>query len=213
MARLKNGIFGAISGKLGPLVGGIWKGIPYLRQRPKKHKTKKPRTAGQIANEEKFKFGNNWLIPFQPFVAIGFHNLAIGKTAIAAAFAANYFQVISGVYPHFVVDYSKVILSKGKLPQLENPTITLSAPGAIEITWQPNSGQYTSYNDQLMVVLYSPDLKIADGFIGSAIRADEHFTFMFNPQLIGKALEVYLTVVSIDRKKVANSRYMGRIVP
>lgn len=213
MARLKQGIFGAISGTLGPIVGGMWKGIPYLRQRPKKGKNKKPRTAAQIANEEKFKFGNNWLIPFHPFVAIGFNNQASGKTAIAAAFSANYLNVISGVHPNFVVDYPKVIISKGKLPPLENPAVLLTAPGVLEITWQPNTGTKTSYNDQLMLVLYSPELKIADGFIGSANRADGQYTFTFDQQLAGKVLEVYLTVVSLDRKKVANSRYMGRIEP
>nr|WP_121269142.1 DUF6266 family protein [Pedobacter schmidteae] len=213
MAKLKQGILGAISGTLGPIVGGMWKGIPYLRRRPKKGKTKKPRTAAQIANQEKFKFANNWLIPFQPFVAIGFHNQANGKTAIAAAFSANYLQVISGVHPNFVVDYPKVTISKGKLPPLENPVVQLTAPGVMKITWQPNSTTKTSYNDQLMLVLYSPELQIADGFIGSASRADAQYTFTFNPQLVGMVLEVYLTVVSLDRKRVANSQYMGRIEP
>jgi hypothetical protein len=30
MAKLKKGIFGPISGKLGPVVGGTWNGIPSL---------------------------------------------------------------------------------------------------------------------------------------------------------------------------------------
>ena len=38
MAKMKKGILGAISGKIGPVIGGIWKGIPYLRQVPKKKK-------------------------------------------------------------------------------------------------------------------------------------------------------------------------------
>lgn len=211
MAKLKNGIFGAISGKLGPLVGGIWNGIPYLRERPKQGEIKKVRTAAQIANEAKFKFGNNWLVPFHPFVSVGFHNYAIGKTAIAAAFSANYLQVISGSYPNFVVDYTRVIISKGKLPQLEEPLMSLSAPDMLEISWLPNTGAGTSYNDQLMLALYSPDLQVADGFIGSASRADKQYSFRFNPQLVGVPLEVYLSVVSLDRKKVADSIYMGRI--
>ncbi|MBB5438149.1 hypothetical protein HDC92_001824 [Pedobacter sp. AK017] len=213
MAKLKNGIFGAISGKLGPLVGGIWNGIPYLRERPKQGEIKKARTSAQIANEAKFKFGNNWLVPFHPFVSVGFHNYAVGKTAIAAAFSANYLQVISGAYPNFVIDYPKVVISKGSLPQLKDPLLSLSDPDTLEISWLPNTGTHASYNDQLMLVLYSPELQIADGFIGYANRADEQYSFKFNPQLVGVSLEVYLSVVSLDRKKVADSIYMGRIAP
>ena len=32
MAKLKQGIFGPISGKLGNLVGSTWLGIPYLKK-------------------------------------------------------------------------------------------------------------------------------------------------------------------------------------
>ncbi|MES2827090.1 MAG: hypothetical protein V4687_03010 [Bacteroidota bacterium] len=35
MAKLRSGIFGPISGKIGNLVGGIWKGIAYQDIKPK----------------------------------------------------------------------------------------------------------------------------------------------------------------------------------
>jgi hypothetical protein len=51
MAKLKHGIFGPFSGKLGPVVGATWMGIPYVRQTPQKPETPLPRSEGQIANE------------------------------------------------------------------------------------------------------------------------------------------------------------------
>lgn len=38
MAKLKFGILGPISGKIGQVVGSSWMGIPYLREAPPKKK-------------------------------------------------------------------------------------------------------------------------------------------------------------------------------
>lgn len=87
MARLKHGVFGPVSGKLGSVVGGSWKGIPYLRSVPKKKKKPAPPSAAQIGNEQKMKFTNKALVPFQAYINIGFQHYAIEKTALSAAYS------------------------------------------------------------------------------------------------------------------------------
>jgi hypothetical protein len=32
MAIIRKGILGPLSGKLGPIIGAIWKGIPYIKK-------------------------------------------------------------------------------------------------------------------------------------------------------------------------------------
>ncbi|MNL20325.1 hypothetical protein D3C87_1415660 [compost metagenome] len=213
MAKLKKGIFGPISGKLGPVIGSSWKGIPYLREVSKQKEIKPPRTAAQLANEQKFKFVQQWLVPFYPYLMVGFRKLAKGKTEINAAFSANFQQVFSGVYPNIVIDHSKLVISKGDLPQLNQLEMEFIAPDTIKLNWQENTDYRASFDDQLMLVLYSPELKITDGLIGGVKRSSLHYNFRFDPVLIGKALEVYLSVSSSDRRKVADSIYMGRVVP
>ncbi|WP_316811441.1 DUF6266 family protein [Pedobacter heparinus] len=213
MARLLKGIFGPISGKLGPVIGSSWKGIAYLREvRPKKE-TKVPRTEAQIANEQKFKFVQNWLVPFHPYVTIGFSKKAIRKSEINVAFSANFHLAITGVYPNLDVDYSKVIISAGELPQLDQPAMELVLPDTLKITWQQNTDPGASFDDQLMLVLYCPELKMADGLTGGVKRKALTCSFQFDPLLIGKPLEVYIAVTSSDRKKIADSRYLGRMEP
>ena len=213
MAKLTKGIFGPISGKLGPVVGSSWKGIHYLRQINKQKEVKLPRTAAQIANEQKFKFVQQWLVPFYPYLTVGFLKLARRKTEINAAFSANFRQVFIGAYPDIEIDYSKFIISKGDLPELNQPDIALTAPDIITLTWQQNLDYRASYDDQLMLVLYSPELKITDGFIGGVKGTALHHSFRFDPVLIGKTLEAYLSITSSDRKRIADSVYMGRILP
>jgi hypothetical protein len=36
MAKIKKGILGPLSGKLGPVIGGMWKTIAYIRIAPSK---------------------------------------------------------------------------------------------------------------------------------------------------------------------------------
>lgn len=213
MAKLTKGIFGPISGKLGPVVGGTWKGIAYLREASKIKKKKIGRTPAQVANEMKFKFVHQWLVPFSPYVTVGFAMLANDKTELNAAFSANYHRAISGQYPDLAVDYSKVVISAGALPPLNNPQISFTGPDTLEISWQQNTSPDASFDDQLMLVLYHPDTKKADGFIGGVKRAALHHSFTIEAELVGKELEVYLSITSVDRKKISDSLYMGRVVP
>jgi len=213
MAKMKKGIFGPISGRLGPVVGGVWKGIAYLRGAPKKKRKSAPRSLGQIENEQKMKYMNEVLIPFHPYINIGFHNLAIAKTAISVAFSKNYHTAITGIYPNLEVDYSRLVLSAGNLPGLNSPQALLSAPDTLQLNWIANEGNKATYNDQVMLVVYAPELGMSDGFIGAALRRDLQCSFNFDSRLVGVPLEVYVSLASFDRKKIANSIYLGRMDP
>jgi len=212
MAKLKKGIFGPISGKLGPVTGGTWNGIPYLRRSvdPAKMKGRSP---AQLANQEKFKFGNEWMVPLHPFISVGYMPLATVRTAISAAFSHNYRAVITGTWPNLVFDYSKLSISKGNLPGLTNLQVVLTSGDELLFNWQNVNHKQALYNDQLIVVVYSHELGMADGLIGSALRRDEQCTFKFDENLKGKALEIYLGLISMNRKKASDSVYLGRIAP
>jgi len=210
MAKLIEGIFGAISGKLGPVTGGVWKGIPYLKLTPDTGKMKLPRSIAQIANEQKMKFLNAVLKPFYPYLAVGFQNLAIRKTAISAAYSMNYHQALNGVYPNLSIDYSKFMISAGPLPGLPGATVSLSAVDTLQVDWQQSNDAQARYNDQIMLVVYCPELNQADGFIGVAIRREHQCSLKIRENMQGKALEVYVGVTSFDRKKISNSQYLGR---
>ena len=58
MAKIKYGILGPLSGKLGSLIGGSWKGIPYVRMN-KEADIKRNRSAAQPARSEQ-RLGTDW---------------------------------------------------------------------------------------------------------------------------------------------------------
>lgn len=213
MARLSNGILGPIHGKIGSVVGAVWKQTAYLRTMPVEKKTGFRGTPAQIACREKFKFVNEWLAPFYAYVTVGFKNYAKDKTEINAAFSKNYRQATIGAYPNLSIDYEKVILSKGNLPGLFDAKVKLAQPDLLELNWRKNHNDDSSTDDQVMLVVYNRELKIVDGFIGGCNRANLKCSLTLNPKLIGKSLDIYVSVVSLNGKKVANSEYLGKVSP
>lgn len=213
MARLSSGIMGPIHGKLGSVVGAVWKQTPYLRTMPVEKNKSLRATPAQIACREKFKFVQEWLTPFYPYVTVGFRNYAKDKTEINAAFSVNYKRATVGVYPDLSIDYEKVVLSKGHLPRLYAVQARLIEPDVISLTWQRNHNDDSCSDDQVVLVIYNRELKIVDGFVGGCNRAELQCSLSLNPKLIGKSLNVYVSVVSLNGKRVADSEYLGRIDP
>jgi hypothetical protein len=213
MAKSKNGILGPVSGKIGPVICSVWNGIPYIRLAPEPRSEKKKRSEAQIANEQRMTFMNNILVPFQPFIAVGFQELAIRKTALSAAYSLNYHRALIGEYPDFGIDYSQFMISTGILPRLYNSSVSLTAPNVLTLSWENGSNVKARFDDQVMLVVYSPLLHMTQGMIGGAIRRDLKFEMLLDDRLIGQALEVYVGVTSFDRKKIADSLYLGRIEP
>ena len=212
MAKTR-GILEPVSGPVGPVSYGSWKGIPWVRIRKPKTKKKRKRTEAQIANQEKFNYVNWFLKPFHQYLNIGFKNEAVQKTEISAAFSVVFHQAVVGKYPNLSIDYSKVKISTGPLPPIYEVTMTLTAPNAIELNWQNRPDREAKHNDQVMLVIYCPELHRTDGFAGNANRNLKKYTFEFNSKMVGKVLEVYIAVTSFERNKISESQYLGKITP
>jgi hypothetical protein len=210
MAKIKLGIFGPITGKLGAIVGSSWMGIPYIKKSPKPNKHS-IRTPGQLANNQKFAFVNEWLIPFHAYLIIGFNSLAVGKTAIGAALSAVYKSMFTGVMPELEIDYSKMQISSGSLIGLSNVSISCIGGNRIYLTWDNTVFSGTSYDDQVMLALYSEELKMTDGFTGNAYRVKAAYDFELQTEMVGQVLHAYIAVVSYNRKKASKTTYLGQI--
>lgn len=213
MAKIKKGIFGPLQGKLGPLVGASWKGIAYVKERAVQDENPKPRTQAQLDNQAKFKFINDWLVPFHPFFSVGYGLEAIGRTEIAAALKANYKTVFQGKWPNISIDYAALQISEGELSNLKEPVIEFINGQELVLNWKSVLLPDSQYNDQVTLALYSPELQISDGFIGGVTRAMGKCSHLLDLRIVGQPLEVYLSVCSLDRKRISNTNYLGRITP
>ena len=113
MGTIKQGILGGFNGKVGTVIGSSWKGITYMRGQSQH--VKNPRTAGQIYSRTAFKAVSAALSPIASTLRLTFAKSAGKMSAFNKAVSENYKKAIVDQDGTPVVDYSKLILSKGTL--------------------------------------------------------------------------------------------------
>ena len=209
MAKLVNGILGGIRGKVGPVVGAKWKNIEYVRAAATP--SNKPPTEKQLVQQARFKFMHSFIRPFQQYYTAGFRNEATRMTEANIAFSLNYKSALRGSYPDFEIDFAKLVMSKGHLPDLFQPSLKFISAATLELTWENIAEPITAYDDQVTLVLYDPELQTTDGFVGGVNRSVERCTFDINPRLVGQSLEAYAFVSSNNGKRVSGTQYLGRL--
>lgn len=212
MAKFKKGILGPISGKIGPVIGSSWKGIPYLKAVAKNPKVRVP-TPAQQAHHQKFAYLTRWLKPLHPYLTVGFKNLAENTTEISAAFSHNFKMALMGSGDNLYIDYPSVCISKGKLKGIQQLNIVLVNENTVHLSWQSEEGALSKHNDQLMLVLYNNELGIADGFIGGTKRSARTCTFSFEGRLVGKHFHAFVGLIALNGHEISESQYLGKIEP
>src|SRR5262245_19005488 len=114
MARLNKGIYGPVSGTMGPLIASSWKGHPYLKTRPRKRS--KRRGVNEKRNQDKFSQAHYWLRPLLDFVRVGFHGYSPTVEGFNAAKSFCLKNAFSGEAGQQNIDPSLIQLSYGELP-------------------------------------------------------------------------------------------------
>jgi hypothetical protein len=211
MAKLKRGILGQLSGKIGPVITSTWKNTVYVRAMPQRKND--PKTPAQVAIREKFKFIHHMLRPLRPFIKVGFRHLATEVMEINLAFSLAYRKVVSGTFPDLVADYSQLALSEGRLLPFKEPVMLLDAEHRLNLTWDADFKPYSAYSDLVMLVAHCPELGLAGGLIGGFERGERKCDFTIPPMMIGHEVDVYISFFAVNGKEASNSQYMGRVRP
>jgi hypothetical protein len=110
MATLRKGILGGFSGKVGGVVGSTWKGKQVLRSLPAPRKTGP--SSSQLEQQARFSQLVSFLSPVTPLLNEAFQKSNLNMSAFNKALSNNQ-NVVTGNYPDFKIDYTKVNLCKG----------------------------------------------------------------------------------------------------
>jgi hypothetical protein len=113
MGTIKKGILGGFSGKVGTVVGASWKGIAYMRSLPLK--VRNPRTEPQRMQRSKFSLSLSLLQPMTAFLRTGWKLYAHKQSPFNAAMSYTIANAVTGIYPDYDIDPSKVLVSRGAL--------------------------------------------------------------------------------------------------
>jgi hypothetical protein len=217
MARLKSGILGPLVGKIANLVGYIRLGQPVIRMEARKRKKKRARSDGQKAVNLRFKIVKSFIAQISDFINVGYKLDVAGTTKIPENNAVSYHinEAVTGTYPDLVLDYSKVLISRGKLPVPVNPTVELEGD-VLKFKWDIDpKPEGKRKRDQVMLLAYKTGTQGSDYIVSGARRlegADEL------PVQIARSkyekddfLETYMAFIADDRQSISNSVYVGRV--
>jgi hypothetical protein len=210
MGTFEKGMLGGFKGKVGTVIGSTWRGKSVMRSRPPSKRTTPPSAAQQVV-QAKFLLMTNFLRPLTALLNQTFKKLASGMTGFNKAFSGNVQNAITGVYPALVVDYTKVLLSKGSLPNGDSPAAASTVAGQLVFTWKDNSGDLNALiSDTAFVAAYSADLNRWMVIQKAAARNAATYT-MDVTAFSGKSVQTYIGFTSADGKTISTSIFTGAV--
>lgn len=208
MAIYSNGILGEFRGKVGSVVGSSWNGIPVIRKVPVRKETEYSDLQKQ--QWAKFRLMTGFLRPLTDLFNQTFKNSAVGMTCYNKAFSENS-QAITGEYPAISIDYPQIVLSKGRLPYGEPPTISSPEEGILLLTWKTGDGiDEHLTNGIAFIAAYNEELN--RWIVGQYPISDSQSSCLLDVgPFIGKSAQTYIGFISKSGKKISQSRYMGAV--
>jgi hypothetical protein len=208
MGRIKNGILGAFSGKVGTVVGYMIGEEAHMRSLPKA----KRYTAAELVNQQKFKLVQDYLKDLKGLLKVGFKGYYTKTGGFRAAIAYTRKEALVSDDAGFYIDPALFKISGGDLANAVDPVVTLIDPGQMRIGWDATGLSYQIKSDQLMLLIYDAaayksKVLILDG----PFRKDGTLTIELPEYFKGKEVDVYIGFVAADRSRQSDSQYLGRL--
>ena len=205
MAKQQSGILGGYVGKVGTVVGYYWNGKPCMRAY--KRYVNNPRTEAQQEHRTLFKqevqlaAKMRWAVTTTMTEAareagMTSYNLFVHMNQEAFGMADN----------RLVVDYSRLMLSMGDVPQVQLQAMEWSADNVLTVKYDRGLG---SAYDRVFLYVYVPELE--RGFLSAGTyRREKRIVLALPDEFAGHDAHVYLMVQAADGRW-SHSLYAGEI--
>ena len=156
MARISKGILGGFSGKVGTVVGAVWRGQDIIRSIPKP--SSRPASDKQLQQQMKFKLVITFLQPLKSIQQMYFGTATGTKSRINLAVAYTIGEAVQILNDEAVLVFSKVLITKGDLAGFQNGLATAEAAQKVKFTWEDNSAQgNAAAKDVANAVVFVPE--------------------------------------------------------
>ncbi len=209
MGIINKGILGPVSGTVGTVVGGTWKGISYLRSQSSSRRTSF--SQAQLEQQAKFSLVMKFLQPLTGLLSISFREYAVQMTGFNNAMRYTLKNAITGTYPAYTIDYNQVLVSRGDLPNAGSPSTASTVAGTVSYQWQDNSGVGRAMpTDTSILVVYCPARSQCIYTTTGANRAAGADAFQVS-SFSGEQVHTFIGFLSLDGKSIANSIYTGAL--
>jgi hypothetical protein len=210
MARFKDGLLGAFSGRAGNIVGSTWRRIRVVKAAGPS--TRVNDSPAQVVQQARFSLAFRFVRTMSDLFGFTFKNFADEMTPQNYAMKLVVNEAVTGDYPNFSIDYSMVRISQGSLKPEKKQSIALSVAAGI-LTWRWNFVQKTFgplATDKTILVAYCPALDELEAVDLGPDRSTNTATLNVT-SFVGQTVETWIAFMSADKKKFSDSVYTGQI--
>lgn len=205
MGKIKQGILGGFTGKVGGVVGSSWKGIATIKARP--ISVANPRTSAQIGQRSKM---SNVVAFAKPILASTIKPLwdrFSGQKSGYNAFVQRNIKLFENAMPSPAED---LIISEGKMAATPFTIAAVAAlNGSTTLHWDDDSGEgFKLATDVAYVVFFNETTKEIGIGAMNHIRSNEAYILDLPNNLSeDDVLHVYLAFRRADGTIVSNTSY------
>ncbi len=206
MARISNGIFKGLSGKVGNVVFRTRNGKTFVSALPERSK-RKP-TDRELAVRFKFGFMHKFLRPLADLYQQTYKTTSKGQVGFDQAFSDNYKELIAGEHPRIKVNFHKLVLSRGDVPL---PKCILAAsinPGMVDFIWTNDGENHPT--DKVFVAAYCE--KANEWAYNLEGPNREHCMYPMDVSMFkGYPVHVYIGFISSTGFAASDTYYAGMV--
>lgn len=212
MARVVKNPFGELSGKVGVVVFKTGKNGAYISSLPEPSR-QKPSILQEL-QRLKMTTVMDFLKPLQQLLKVAYFPFESNKSGFHAAKSYYLKEVVKPEDNHFVIQYSKALVSFGNLrPIADLQLIPDVASHSIIIQWRDNSDQAMAYaDDALLLVYYAPEKKQLRFKTDVAFRAAGTATLNLGALWADTPVHIWAGFMRHDKASAAASCYGGIVI-
>jgi len=203
MAKFKSSTFGKISGKHGDVVAVTMKdGTTYFRTYiiPPN-----PNSVKQQSQRGKFGFVVKELNCMRKLFTVTFG----GQYGINRAVSLAMKTCVSGEFPDFRIDYSRLQIAVGNLPVPDSLSLEKLSTNTIKLNWSYNELKFENPDDTISVVLFNRAKKQIIHLQNIAFRRDKNVLISIPELMLNTEVYMWIYISSVKNNIFSESKFLG----
>ncbi|MHA4894133.1 DUF6266 family protein [Pedobacter sp. PWIIR3] len=212
MGIIRGGILGGFRNKAGSVIGSYWRRLDIIKGLPRI--SGKAPTQKQLDQRIKFGLVTGFCSWIGDLIDVGYKSLSEIETPMNVAVSYHLKEAITGVSPNFMLDYSKVMFSQGKLRLPSELQAIAGAAGELDFSWSPagTDNKFRRSDDKLSIMVFHPSTNEFVTVQNVVARSVGSYTLSLPADLSGESVHVYVAFNSVfTRDLVSESKYLGLI--
>lgn len=214
MGKMKDGLDGPVSGKVGNHVYYTMYGETHIRMKPSKRTGKK--TSKEKSNTGGFAQVQAFMRPLTEYLRVGYKDYGTKTGGYKAAVSYALHHAVEGDHNHRFVNPEQVRVCGGELHFPQTAEVALEAGNFLRFNWSTETGDNGHELDQVFMLAYAPaetkgDSGMHVGQPTGAFRKDGTDGLQLQPQKEAAEYHVYIGFIARDRSCQAHSRYLGMV--